>query len=587
MKGETLYLLVLSCSLLLLFSCAKEGIEVIDGPVDVLFPDSQAIINSSLHGRIVDESNMPIVGAEVFCHTCLIASSTTTDSSGNFLFTQIENKGSSAYLSVEYPNKYKAFRRFGISENVYNYTVIQLNNKEFTGSLNTDSEGTIEHNSGMSITLPVGGIIDENGQSYSGDYRVLIEKINPTATNYNQNIIGDISGVDNSGSVKVLNSIEMLVIKLQDQTGKPLNLQEGHTATIKFPVPQNSALAAMPLWNYDEKLGFWVEKGRMELADGFYEGTINQVGSWTLSDKAEGVALGGQFLLLIGADRVAPPYYKIDLFNSKIGKISSWLSADGSYLIPNFPQGEIFDLSVTDHCGQEIFVGDFGPYESDQRVGQTIINQTNQISGRVIPIMGNAVNCDLEPVRSGLANISMGGVDYILELQLDGSFLFPASSCTNSIDYMTLYDVDKQTKSLPSVISELDRKFEFEDVLVCDSLYQQYTYMRIPGLYSSLTTSGFSKDEQSEFTEGIESEDYRLLWNKDYVPNGITTGLGKEGILFKSHVFPDGEWISTENVDFLIEQFQDGAAEAKGYYNGTIEYQGERYNINGSFLVRH
>ena len=135
MKGETLYLLVLSCSLLLLFSCAKEGIEVIDGPVDVLFPDSQAIINSSLHGRIVDESNMPIVGAEVFCHTCLMASSTTTDSSGNFLFTQIENKGSSAYLSVEYPNKYKAFRRFGISENVYNYTVIQLNNKEFTLSL--------------------------------------------------------------------------------------------------------------------------------------------------------------------------------------------------------------------------------------------------------------------------------------------------------------------------------------------------------------------------------------------------------------------------------------------------------------------
>lgn len=590
-SSHSFRLIALFAISMLAFSCAKEGIEAIEGPTEILFPDAQEIVEASFYGRIVGFNDLPIVGAKVQCHSCVDNSIMTTDSTGNFLFADIENKGSSAYLTVEYPDMFKAFRRFGVVKGEYNYTEIQLNRKTLVGTLTAESGGAIEHDSGASVVLPANGIVDENGQPFNGTYEVYVAWINPSAENLSQNIIGDISGVDNTGTVKALSTFGMLVIEILDLDGNPLNLQEEAIAELKIPVPQeliNNAPVSIPLWNYDEELGYWIEDGRAELVNGFYIGTVNHFSSWNVSAKSEAISISGKVALIIENENITPSYYKIELANPTIGKIGYWLCDDGSYLIPNFPAGEIFDLKILDHCQNEIYNQSSGPYQSNKALGQIIINQMQQASEKTITIHGNAVDCDLNPITHGLAIFNLGEKKYTVELEEDGSFLFPIRVCDDFVGYLTIYNEDNLTESIPSVVSELDRNFDFDDILLCDTISQRYSFMNIEGLYTSLTTDEITNENGPTIPAGqlvgITTQDYSLMWNKVFTLNGISNGLGEEGILFGSHVFPNAEWISTENVNFFIEEYSVGAKGAKGFYQGTIEYEGQEYYINGSFL---
>ena len=88
----------------ILFSCGRD--EVVMTPLDddnpIVFPEPAQVITTSVLGQVLSEEGLPLEGASVTCLSCITELSMETDSTGNFLFQQIENKGISAFISIEF-----------------------------------------------------------------------------------------------------------------------------------------------------------------------------------------------------------------------------------------------------------------------------------------------------------------------------------------------------------------------------------------------------------------------------------------------------------------------------------------------------
>ncbi|HKK89450.1 MAG TPA: carboxypeptidase-like regulatory domain-containing protein, partial [Saprospiraceae bacterium] len=233
MKHLKNFILILTGALLLLSSCVQDDVEVNESTI---FPGSQALVQTTLFGTVIDENDEPIQNAQIFYRSGRSAQTVNTDEFGNFLLENITNKGTSAFLQIEYAGKFDAFRRFGVLEGRYNRTVIKMQNKTIKGQVSASSGGRVSDANGAYVDLPANGIVDARGQSYSGTVDVAMAWIDPTSEDLPEMMVGDLSGIDLEGNQSALTTYGMLQVELLDPSGNELNLAEGQTAELGFPV---------------------------------------------------------------------------------------------------------------------------------------------------------------------------------------------------------------------------------------------------------------------------------------------------------------------------------------------------------------
>jgi len=127
------------------------------------------------------------------------------------------------------------------------------------------------------VTLPPNGIVDGSGNIYNGTVEVFMAWIDPSSSSLSQLMVGNLSGVDNTGELKSLATYGMLNVELFDPAGNELNVKEGSAADLSFPIPASMMSAApetIPLWSFDETYGYWVEESTAILSNGFYTGEV-------------------------------------------------------------------------------------------------------------------------------------------------------------------------------------------------------------------------------------------------------------------------------------------------------------------------
>ena len=123
-KTSPLWFIIAVLSLLLLSSCADDGVEQ-NEPRIFQLPEAQELISATLSGRIIDEADQPIMGARVVYLSGNTNIEVETDEYGNFLIEDVTNKGKAAFISVTYLGKFEAFRKFSLVPNRYNYTEVK------------------------------------------------------------------------------------------------------------------------------------------------------------------------------------------------------------------------------------------------------------------------------------------------------------------------------------------------------------------------------------------------------------------------------------------------------------------------------
>ena len=332
-------------------ACVKEDLTT---EVTTIHSEPQQLVSTTLYGRVIDESDQPIVNATVAYKSGAQQVTLTTDEDGYFLLRDVLNKGKSAYLTVQHTGKFEAFRRFSVLPDKFNYTEIKMNDKTIVGQVTAANGGTLNHESGAQITLPANGIIDESGTAYNGNVEVAMAWIDPSAEDLSQRMVGDLSGIDAEGQVRSLGTFGMLQVELLDAGGNELNLADGAESTLVFPVPpslQGNAPDVIPLWSYDEERGTWIQEGEAALTGGEYVGVVSHFSSWNVDCLTDPIEISGQVLwTLSDGGTSSPSYLSLYVCGDKFGQKGGWLSNDGEFLFYNFPKDEVFELKIYDSC---------------------------------------------------------------------------------------------------------------------------------------------------------------------------------------------------------------------------------------------
>src|SRR5690606_37192675 len=80
-------------------------------------------------------------------------------------------------------------------------------------------------------------------------------------------------------------SYGMVGVELSDAMGQPVQLAPGSPATVRFPVmasQQSDAPATIPLWWFDEDLGYWIQEGEAALVGTEYVGEVAHFSWWNI-----------------------------------------------------------------------------------------------------------------------------------------------------------------------------------------------------------------------------------------------------------------------------------------------------------------
>ena len=471
----------------ILFSCGRD--EVVMTPLDddnpIVFPEPAQVITTSVLGQVLSEEGLPLEGASVTCLSCITELSMETDSTGNFLFQQIENKGISAFISIEYRGMFKAFRRLGVLEDRFNYTEIKLQKKQSIGEVDATKVGTLIHESGATISFTENSIVDESGQRYNGTFEVVAAWINPEAQDLNQNMIGDLSGIDESGAIQALSTYGMLVVELLDPSGNELNLLEGEIAILKFPIPESLVATApetIPLWSYDEENGYWVEEGEAQLDGNFYVGSVGHFSSWNVDTKGAAIDISGQIVIRAAEMEAIPAYFEVFVSGPSIGQRGGWLCEDGSFLFFNFPANESFRLEILDYCGNVVYQEDHQGYDESLMLSDIFIAGS---SVEFQSLSGSAINCEREVVNNGLVYLIVDEKFFVFPLA-GGHFDFVIPVCENINATLQVFDIDNLTVSDPIMVTQIDATFTYDDIFICSGIqnFAQYSVNGVPFFFA-------------------------------------------------------------------------------------------------------
>ncbi|MEZ4887484.1 MAG: astroprincin family protein [Chitinophagales bacterium] len=495
--SKTLLFLLLFISTTAIFhSCLKEQ-NFIDTPLTPLngtepftTPTSREIVVTSIFGLVVDENDNPVANSEVSLQTIRGIKTTTTDAQGNFLYSNVMVLKEGALLKVAQSGMFDAFRKMSLTKNSYNYTKIKLLDKNIIGSISAIEGGTLQDvSSSAKVQLNANSVRYENGEDYTGDVEVVMSWIDPTAEDLASRMVGDLSGIDKEGKPVALGTFGMLNVELLAGNGKELQLKEGISTTLSFPVPAeilNQAPPTIPLWSFDENLGTWVEEGTAALENGFYVGEVGHFSSWNVDIKTNPISVRGKVFVRMNEEDMEIPYLEVLVDIEGIAQVGGFLDDSGEFEFYNFPANTAFTLSILSVCGEILWEEELGPYASDTEL-ETIVVQS--ADSNFVTVSGSGVDCDGNAVENGDVKFELNSiVSSFYPLQENGTFEFVANVCEATQGKLSIIDSKNKRTSFPVPIDFSDTPIALSPLAVCDEL-ETYFYITINGFETDCSFS--------------------------------------------------------------------------------------------------
>ena len=472
-------LILLATIFVALFSCKDdpdENIVTLSLPsvFDEYNPDSE-IVMGSIFGSVYDENENPIDNALVKYN----GKTYHSDKEGRFVINNeaLDSKGT--FFTVEADGYFRGSRRIYPQDGSINYTYVQLLALNDIGTFDSADGGEMVGDDNISISFPANSIASTTGELYNGPVTVAAKWLDPTTDNIGEIMPGDLLGLNARMEEVSLVSYGMMAVELFDINGNNINLAEGNTATLSFPVPQEllrDAPNEIPLWSYeDDMYGIWSEEGSASLQNGKYVGEVSHFSFWNCDAPFELVVIEGQLLI----------NEKTPLANAKIGiKFNDGTSARygttdaKGFFTGKMPKNRVLTLSVSfldDDCiFQDVNLGTF---DTDTNVGTIIL----QSSGSAFTIAGTALDCFGEVITNGFISISIGEntTNYYLEGQ--DTFEIGLVNCNNLNEVkIEIINLDDGVVSEPSTLP-IEDVVNFDQLLACENALEEFFVLTVNG----------------------------------------------------------------------------------------------------------
>ena len=331
-----MFFVVATCSLLLLFNrCMFDDAESLyDGP---------AIISSlKVYGMVNDENGDPIAEVRIKTENAMGQEiQTNTDSLGFFMFEQVRARNNRIVLEADKEGYFH--KSFATSSPKNDAKVRFVMNEKTMTTMSASTDNSVVVSERATVHFEANSLVTESGTPYQGEVQVAYTYANPQSPVFSLLMQGgDLRGINSNQQEQHLISYGALAIELTGNSGEPLNLAPGQTATIEMTVSDEqlgNAPATIPLWYFDDEKNVWKEEGYATLQGNKYIGQVSHFTWWNCDD----ITSPNTFVTGKVVDCNNNPMVGIAV---SVGPLVVYTNADGVY-ISNVASGLTFEVVVS------------------------------------------------------------------------------------------------------------------------------------------------------------------------------------------------------------------------------------------------
>ena len=391
-------------------------------------PDLTIKVSSSVSGFVTDEND-----AEVNDAVVTIGSITTvTDKYGFFEIENVQVVKEAAFVTVARRGYFKAIKTYLATDGKSAFFRIKLIPKINAGNIDAAIGGNVALTNGLIISLPSNAVINATtNAAYTGQVNVAAHWIDPTSSDLNRTMPGDLRGLDTAGSLKLLTTYGMAAVELTGTGGELLQIAPGKKATLTISLPLTlsaSAPSSIPLWYFDEAMGLWKEQGIAVKSGDKYVGEVGHFSYWNCDvpnkyvrfnctvTNAKGVPIQNA-LVKVSVVSNTPTISGYGYTDSS-GYTSGAIPANSSLLLEIF--GEY-------NCLTGLLAKNFSTTTANVSLGSIVIPANYSAT-----ITGNVNDCNNAGVTNGFVLMRKDGMNFYKQLGKTGTFNFTTTLCSNA-----------------------------------------------------------------------------------------------------------------------------------------------------------
>ena len=387
-------------------------------------------VSKNFTGQIVDENNSPLSNVAI-----TISNKTAiTDVNGIFIISAATVHDKFAYITAKKAGYIDGSRSLVPTSGINNVKITMLTGTVI-GTVNSGNSGAVSLPNGTKVTFD-GNFKTETGQAYSGSVSVIMHHLNPSDPTILDKMPGMLLAQNSNGEQRVLETYGMLNIEMRGSSSQKLQLTT--SAQIEMPIASSqlaSSPTTIPLWHFDETLGYWKEEGLATKQGTKYVGTVSHFSWWNCDVQFPTINLTVTVVNTVGSPlsnlkvalRRASSTYSVNGFTNNLGQVCGLV-----------PANETLTMTVYDTCDNVIYTSSVGPFSADTTLPNVVITNSTIQSTLV---QGNLLKCDGTNVSNGYVLLYYGNQN-VLATVTNASFSFTMLVCSATNTGFTLQGFD-------------------------------------------------------------------------------------------------------------------------------------------------
>ena len=440
------FFLFLFCAVL--FSCSEDDVisnnsngntQEVNDPVhtvsdaDFVLQNFGSLLTTNFSGIINDTDGNVLSGVQI-----TIGSQTTiTDQNGVFVINDASVYENFAHVTANKSGYIPASRAVVPIQNSINEIRITLLLKNTIATVTAGEASVVSLPNGAIVNF-TGDFITLAGESYSGEVAVSIHYLPPNQAETFTQMPGMLYGKRSDGTATGMETYGMLSVNLYGANGELLNIDDNTPAILILPVDASTPNAPenMPMWYFDETLGFWKEDGFATKVGNNYVAEVTHFTWWNCDFPIDTVNACFQ---IKASQKLADFYFKIVKTET-----SQWVytghTNDSGEACGVFPKDEALTILVYGNCSNEvIYTQNIGPYSDDFT---TTYNLSLPSEFAETTISVNVTDCEGNILSNGygvLSNNINSNIEYIGIT--DGALTYTFVQCIEANYYLNIYEL--------------------------------------------------------------------------------------------------------------------------------------------------
>lgn len=483
-------------------------------------------VSRDFMGEIVDENNNPIQNAQVSIGNL----NANTDGNGVFIIKNAPVREKFAFIKVEKLG-YASGSRSLVPSSGMNQVKIMMFSNAPVATINSGVASQVTLPNGTKVDFD-GAFSDSNGNTYTGVVNVSMYHLETSNDNLFSLMPGMLIAKSNDDNLpKVLETFGMLHVELRGTSGQKLQIANNHSAQITMKIDDSQIATSpnsIPLWHFDEELGYWVEEGEAIKQGNNYVGNVSHF-SWWNCDQFSASAFLNLFIKDNNNNPLSYSFIRIQRANNSMS-LSQLTDVNG--VTRGFvPANENLNAVKFDAC-ENLILLPIGTLSANS------INDINLIytpggSANLVTIEGNLSDCNSANVTNGYVILEYGNYHKrYVPTDLNGDFSINSMYCLPNLNYsLTGFDFSslQTTNQINYIYPSNTSIVNVGNLMTCNSVTEFISYQidNNPTIYhlSNIDVS-YSPNGLSISTFNNPVQNGVLIWcNSNTLGNQITFSI--------------------------------------------------------------